>query len=248
MVQPHILCDKGDLAKKAIVVGDPARVHRVGELLEDVKQVASNREFTSIVGKFQGEDIAVVSTGIGGPSAAIAVEEMVRCGVEMIVRVGSCGSMQTDIKVGDLIIPDSIIRGEGTTRGYVDSEFPAVADSDLFVSLREAAQNEKFSYHTGTSLTIDSLYSETTPERKKDWSQFNVIAQEMEGATVLVVSRLRKVKAGCVFLVVNKAEGGDLEEGIGEYTKQSVAKSGDFIDKEKKAILTALNGLVNTNA
>lgn len=248
MKQPHILCAEGDLAERAIVVGDPARVARVGELLENTKDVASNREFTSLVGEYQGESIAVMSTGIGGPSTAIAIEEIIRIGVKKIIRVGSCGSMQKNIKVGDLIIPDNIVREEGTTHGYIADDSLAKPDPVIFASLKNAAAVIAavigVDFHIGTSITIDALYAKSTLELKAAWAQKGALAQEMEGATVLVVSHLRGAQAGCVFLAVNKVEG-DLEEGIGKYTEQSVSESGEFIEKEKIAIKTALEALVN---
>jgi len=244
MKQPHILCEPGELSELAIVVGDPARVERVGALLENPRPVASNREFTSLVGEYQGKKVSVMSTGIGGPSAAIAVEEMIKVGVKVVVRVGSCGSMQPQIKAGDLAIPDSVVSAEGTTQGYVPPEFPAAGSPDVFMALKESAQANEATFHTGTSLTIDSLYARTTPERKEEWSRYGVIAQEMEAAAVLTVARLRNIKAGCVFLVVNRAEGVDIEEGIGKYTEQSVSGQGEFLDKEKTAIKTALDALV----
>lgn len=245
MKQPHILCQPGDLAERAIVVGDPARVERVGALLTDSKKVISNREFTSLVGRYEGVSIAVMSTGIGGPSSAIALEEMAKVGVKKVVRVGSCGSMQTDVKVGDLVIPQGIISAEGTTQGYVPPEYPAVADPDLFIALRTAAQNNKFPVHCGITLTIDSLYAKSTAERKQLWARYGALAQEMEGAALLTVGKLRSIQVGGVFLVVNKVSEIDIETGIGEYTKQSVTKTGDLLAKEKTAIITALTALKN---
>ncbi|MFC1721603.1 nucleoside phosphorylase [Patescibacteria group bacterium] len=244
MKQPHILCDTGDLATRAIVVGDSARVGRVGQQLKDTREVVSNREFTSLVGKYQGRDIAVMSTGIGGPSAAIAIEEMIRVGVKKIVRVGSCGSMQAEVKIGDLVIPDTIIREEGTTHGYEDNNEPATANEGIFAALEFAAAKTNINFHTGTSISIDALYAESTPKVKARWAKEGSLAQEMEGSTVLFVSRLRGIAAGCIFLVVNKVEG-NLEEGIGKYSEQSVARAGRLIEQEKVAIRTALEGLVN---
>ncbi|MFC1617884.1 nucleoside phosphorylase [Patescibacteria group bacterium] len=243
MKQPHILCSEGDLAERAIVVGDPARVERIAQQLENPQEVAYNREFKSMKGSFQGKEIAVMSTGIGGPSTAIAIEEMIKTGVKNIIRVGSCGSMQDSVEIGDVVIPDGIVRAEGTTTGYVPKPYPASATPDLFIALRDAAENSGAKFHTGTTLTIDSLYAESTEDRKSDWADDGVLVQEMEGATVLTVSKLRGAKAGAVFLVVNAVNETDIEQGIGKYTNQSVGKTGDLIEKEAQAIMIALEAI-----
>ncbi len=247
MKQPHILCDSGDLAERAIVVGDPARVARIARLLDEPKKVAQNREFVSWRGKYQGKPIAIVSTGIGGPSAAIAVEEMIRAGVKIIVRVGSAGSLLASVKVGQLVIPDSIVRGEGTTLAYCPASIPAVADFDLFQQLRQAAIAAGTPFHTGTTVSVDGLYAPNLFERKEKYGQLGVLAQEMEGSTVLLVSRLRGIKAGCVFLVVNRAGVKDIQEGILKYAEQTAARKGSLVDQETKAAQIALDALTKTN-
>ena len=247
MKQPHLLCDTGDLAERAIVVGDPARVARLARLLDNPKKVAQNREFISWRGEFGGKPIAIVSTGIGGPSAAIAVEEMIRCGVKVIVRVGSCGSLLPAVKIGQLVIPDSAVRGDGTTFAYAPASLPAVADFDLFHQLRLAAIAAGTPFHTGTIVSVDGLYAPNLYERKEKLGNLGVLAQEMEGLTVLLVSRLRHVRAGCVFVVVNRAGVKNVQEGILRYAEQATSKKGSLIDQETKAAQIALSALIKTD-
>lgn len=247
MKQPHILCDTGDLAERAIVVGDPARVARLAHLLEQPKKVSQNREFVSWRGTYQKKPVAIISTGIGGPSAAIAVEEMIRAGVKMIVRVGSCGSMRPEVKIGQLVIPDSIVRGDGTTFAYAPASLPAVADFDLFAALRRAAVVDGTPFHTGTTLSEDGLYAPNLAARKEKLGALGVLAQEMEGSTVLLVSRLRGIRAGCVFLVINRAGVKNVQEGILKYAEQAIAKKGGLVDLEAKAAEIALEALITTH-
>ncbi len=247
MKQPHLLCDTGDLAERAIVVGDPARVSRLARLLDSPVKVAQNREFVSWRGIYRGKPVAIVSTGIGGPSAAIAVEEMIRTGVKIIVRVGSCGSLLPAVKIGQLVIPDSIVRGDGTTFAYAPASLPAVADFDLFQELRRAAVEAGTPFHTGTTVSVDGLYAPNLFERKEKLGQMGVLAQEMEGSTVLLVSRLRGAKAGCVFLVVNRSGAKDIQDGILKYAEQALAKKGNLVDQETKAAEIALTALIKTN-
>lgn len=247
MKQPHILCSPGDLTERAIVVGDPARVIRIARLLDQPQKVAQNREFVSWRGIYQGKLVAVVSTGIGGPSAAIAVEEMIRIGVKIVVRVGSCGSLRPEVKIGHLIIPDSAVRAEGTTFAYAPGSLPAVADFDLFHQLRRAAVVAGTPFHTGMTVSVDGLYAPSLYERKEKFGQLGVLGQEMEGSTVLLVSRLRQVRAGCVFVVVNRAGAQNVQEGILKYAEQATAKKGSLVDQETKAAKIALEALIKTH-
>lgn len=245
MKQPHILCDNGDLAKKAIVVGDPARVERIAmSHLVNPQKVAKNREFTSYKGLYKGEEIAIVSTGIGGPSSAIAVEEMANIGVKTIIRVGSCGSISPNIKIGDVVIPDKIIRGDGIPTEYISSKAPAVVDPEVFANLKLSAEESKSNFHTGTTVSVDWLYNPNLGNLKAKFGKMNAIAQEMEGSTIVLVSQLRNIKAGCIFLVVNNSGEKNVQEGILKYTNQATAKKGELVSKESEAAIIALESLI----
>ena len=161
----HINLCKEELegAKAVILPGDPGRVPKIAALLQEAKPLAQNREYTSWLGRLEGQPVAVVSTGIGGPSAAIAVEELAQLGVETFVRVGTCGGMQLDVKAGDLVVVNAAIRMEGTSREYLPIEFPAVADFEVTAALRDEAQALGFAHHVGVVQCKDSFYGQHDP-------------------------------------------------------------------------------------
>lgn len=148
-VQYHIGVGKGEVGKYVILPGDPKRCEKIAAYFDDAKLVADSREFVTYTGYLNGEKVSVTSTGIGGPSSAIALEELVRCGADTFIRVGTCGGMKLDVCGGDLVIASGAIRMEGTSREYAPIEFPAVADFDIISALKEASDNLKFRSHIG---------------------------------------------------------------------------------------------------
>lgn len=152
-------------ARYAILPGDPARVEKIAEYLDDPKPLAVHREYTSWIGTLDGERVLVISTGMGGPSAAICVEELAMIGVETVIRLGTCGGMQLEIEAGDRIVATGAIRQEGTTGQYVYGEFPAVPDFDVALALREASREYPGRTWTGVVQSKDSLYGQHAPER-----------------------------------------------------------------------------------
>lgn len=209
--QAHIQLDESINCSKAIIVGDPARVSKVEPYLEEVTVLANNREFYSIKGIYQGESILVLSTGIGAPSTAIAIEEMYQIGVREVIRVGSCGAMQKDIALGELIIASGAVRDEGLTSKYVPLAFPAVPDSHLL----QRAQVLYPKAHVGVIRSHDGFYMDNNDEIETFWSQQGVLGADMETSCLFIVGGLRGMKTASILnnVVLFQA---DLTEGIND--------------------------------
>ena len=162
--QYHIQVAKGEVGRYVIMPGDPGRCEKIAEYLENPVLVASNREFTTYTGMLDGEKVSVTSTGIGGPSAAIAMEELVRCGADTFVRIGTCGGMQPEVKSGDIVIATGSIRMEGTSKEYAPIEYPAVASLEVTNALVQAAKEDGCTWHTGVVQSKDAFYGQHEPE------------------------------------------------------------------------------------
>lgn len=208
----HIQLDDSHGARYAIMPGDPGRVELIARLLDEPRFLASNREYTTWIGSLEGENILVTSHGIGGPSTAIAIEELYQTGVRNFVRVGTCGGMNIEVAGGDLVIATAAIRMDGTSREYVPIEFPAVANWDLTASLVEEAEYRTFPYHTGVVQCKDSFYGQHEPERipigyelinKWDaWMKAGTLASEMESATFFIVAQILGARAACILTTI----------------------------------------------
>lgn len=195
-------------AEYAILPGDPGRVEKIAQFVDNAQPLAQNREFTSYSGTLCGERIIITSTGIGGPSAAIALEELARAGVKTAVRIGTCGGIHYDVAAGDLVIPTAAVRMEGTSKEYAPIEYPATADFDVVSALVSAARQNGFGFHTGVVQSKDSFYGQHNPhtmpvkyelENKWNaWKQLGVLASEMETAALFTVGAVRHIKIGCV--------------------------------------------------
>ena len=209
MKQYHIALSEEHSAKYAIIPGDPGRVEKIAAFLDDAKQVGNNREYNSYLGYLDGEKVLVVSTGIGGPSCAICVEELARIGVDTFIRVGTCGGMQPQVKPGDVVISTGAIRQDGTSREYLPIEFPAVADFHVTSALYNAAQNLGYDNHIGVVQAKDSFYGQHSPEsmpiapelqyKWEAWKRGGCLASEMEGAALFIVAASRGLRSGGVF-------------------------------------------------
>lgn len=214
--QYHIQVAKGEVGRYVIMPGDPGRCEKIAEYLENPVLVASNREFTTYTGMLDGEKVSVTSTGIGGPSAAIAMEELVRCGADTFVRIGTCGGMQPEVKSGDIVIATGSIRMEGTSKEYAPIEFPAVPDFGVTNALVRAAQRLEKTYHVGVVQCKDSFYGQHSPETKPvgyeltakwdAWVKLGCKASEMESAAIFIAASYLRVRAGSVFLVMANQE------------------------------------------
>lgn len=208
----HLELDKKYGARYAILPGDPGRVERIASYLENSKKEAANREFVTYSGTLCGERVLVTSTGIGGPSAAIAMEELKVLGTDTFIRVGTCGGMDIDVLGGDIMIPTGAIRMEGTTREYLPVEFPAVPDFGVCSALVEAARKSGKRFHTGVVQSKDSFYGQHEPGRMpvgpeleykwQAWKKGGALASEMECAAIFCVAACLKVRAGAVLACV----------------------------------------------
>jgi uridine phosphorylase len=213
-LQYHLQCRPGDIGGYVLLPGDPGRCERIASAFDSARRVASNREYTTYTGTVAGTAVSVTSTGIGGPSTAIAVEELANLGAHTMVRLGTCGGMQPQARLGDLVIAQAAVRDEGTTAQYVPTGFPATANLDITLALREQAQALGLRHHVGVVQSKDSFYGEMEPERMPvsselaarwtAWIRAGVIASEMECASLFTVAAVRGVRAGAAVLVVNE--------------------------------------------
>lgn len=238
-LQPHIQLDETVQAKYAILPGDPARLDRIAPFLEDVQELAFNREYRSLVGTYKGIRVLAISTGIGGASAGIAVEELHNIGVEAMIRIGSCGTLQPEVKLGDLVIVNGAVRDDGASKAYISPVFPAVADTALLFACIEAARENNFPYHVGLARSHDSFYTGAEDEIYAYWAKQGVLGSDMETAALYTIGRLRGVKTASILNNVVPYDG-DTSESIGSYADgESLAMQG-----EKNEILTALEAFV----
>ncbi|MEW5693675.1 MAG: uridine phosphorylase [Candidatus Hydrogenedentota bacterium] len=209
----HIGLGKGDIGKYVLLPGDPGRVPIIASYFDKAKEVAFNREYRTFTGYVDSIKISSTSTGIGCPSTAIAVEELIKCGAEVFIRIGTAGALQKEVKLGDVTITTASVREEGTTRQYVPLSYPAVADLDVTLALREAAKRLKIRAHTGISHCKDAFYTEgkdmdelpngiITRQKWDAWYKSNVLSTSMESAALFVVSSIRKKKAGEVMAII----------------------------------------------
>lgn len=213
-MQYHIQLDAAMLegAKYAILAGDPGRIEAIAGGMERPKYLGSNREYTSYLGYIAGQPVVVMSHGIGGPSTAIAVEELAQLGVTTMIRVGTSGGMQQQVRAGDAVIVQAAIRQDGTSREYLPVEYPAVANFEVTAALQKVAAQRKVPHHVGVVQCKDSFYGQHAPQRMpvggellakwEAWIQGGALASEMETATLFVVSSVLRVRAGAVMLCI----------------------------------------------
>ncbi len=208
----HIGLTPSQGAEYAIITGDPGRVESIASLLDAPEYVAANREYTTWAGTLNGQRVLVTSHGIGGPSTAICVEELYRCGVRTVIRIGTCGGMALPVCGGDVVVATAAIRAEGTSREYLPIEFPAVADFDVVAALKAAGEALGCRVHTGVVQCKDSFYGQHSPEsapvssellaKWEAWLRGGCLASEMESATLYIVAASRGMRAGCVLHTV----------------------------------------------
>ena len=216
----HIKVKKGEVGRYVILPGDPGRCEKIAKYFDDSYFVASNREYTVYSGHIDGELVSVCSTGIGGPSAAIAMEELVHVGADTFIRIGTSGGMATEVLGGDLVVATAAIRAEGTSREYAPIEFPAVASFDVVCALVEAARKTGKTVHTGVVQCKDSFYGEHDPlsmaagyELKNKWDAWlkcGALTSEMESAALFTVAAVRHVRAGSILTVFGNQTRRDL--------------------------------------
>ena len=214
--QYHIKVKNGEVGEYVIVPGDPKRSEKIAKYFDNPKLIADSREYITYTGTLLGKKVSVCSTGIGGPSAAIAMEELTKAGAKYFIRVGTCGGMQLDVKSDDVVIATGAVRMEGTSKEYAPMEWPAVADYHIVNALADASRMLKYDYHVGVVECKDSFYGQHSPELSPvsyelinkwyAWCKLGCLASEMESAALFVVANALGVKAGTVLHVVANQE------------------------------------------
>ena len=242
----HVGLGRGDVGDYVLVPGDPFRTPLIAKYLDGAREVAFSREYRTFTGKLGATTVSAMSTGMGGPSVAIAVEELNELGVHTFLRVGTCGAAQPEIKMGDLVIGIGAVRTEGTSDGYVPKEYPAVASLDMTNALVEAAEASGAPYHVGLLRSVDALYSDLMPDKMprphireelEMWSRAGVLSNDMETSTLFVVARLRKLRAGTINLCVDELGAGEIQH-----------LDPSYMDRMLKVAVDALRRLIARDA
>lgn len=212
MRQYHIACDTGEVGGVVILPGDPGRCEKIAKYFEEPRLVARNREYVTYTGTVAGKTVSVTSTGIGGPSAAIAMEELTACGAHTFIRVGTCGGINMKVRSGDVVVATAAVRMEGTSREYAPIEYPAAADFSVTRELVDAAERLGLTCHAGVVQCKDSFYGQHSPARMpvsyellnkwEAWKRLGVLASEMESAALYTVAAALGVRCGTVLHVV----------------------------------------------
>ena len=239
--QYHIQVGKEDIGRYVILPGDPKRCAKIAKYIDDAKLVADNREYVTYTGYLDGVKVSVTSTGIGGPSASIALEELVQAGADTFIRIGTCGGMQLNVRSGDVVIASGAVRMEGTSKEYAPIEFPAVADYHIVQKLEMAAKANGYPCHIGVVQCKDSFYGQHEPEKMpvsyeltqkwEAWKRLGCLASEMESAALFVVASYLHVRIGSVFLVVanQEREKLQLENPVAHDTQAAIKTAVDAI-------------------
>ena len=232
--QFHIHCVPGDVGKYVILPGDPGRCEAIAALFDDAKHVAQNREFNIYTGTLLGEKVSVCSTGIGGPSASIAMEELHNVGADTFLRVGTCGGIRLDVQSGDVVIATGAVRYEHTSVEYAPIEYPAVPDFGLTLALRDAALTMGCRTHLGVVQCKDSFYGQHSPQKSpvsyellqkwESWKRLGVLASEMESSALFVVAAALGCRCASCFHVIwnQEREKAGLDQNMSEDTSRAV--------------------------
>lgn len=215
----HLKATTSDIGAYVFLCGDPGRVAAISKYFDEQREVSTARGYVIHSGKLAGERVSVVASGIGSPSTAIAVEELIALGAKTFLRVGTCGSLQEYVKIGETVISTGAVREEGTTRQYIAVEYPAVASWEVVQSLVQSCRAAKTKFHIGLTHCKDAFYSELpeytadpegTERRWNGWTRGNVLCTEMEASTIYVIASMRKCKAGAILHVVGSTIEGNL--------------------------------------
>jgi uridine phosphorylase len=234
MIQPHLRVEK--VCSYCILVGDPARVLRICEYLKNSKKASENRGFVVYEGAYDGIRITVASTGIGGPSAAIAAEELINAGAKVLIRVGSGAALKKEINTGDPIISTGIYKEEEASKAYAPLNYPSVPDYDVLNALVESAKESGFDFYYGPTICTDGFYSKKHQDLMMDLSSKGLIGSEMEGSMIFTISQLRGISAGMIFHA-------GLNPLRKEAHKDILGQEKARLNGEKKTIMIALNAI-----
>ena len=242
-IQYHLHVSKGQVGRYAILPGDPKRVPLIAKYLDDARLIADSREYVTYTGTLDGEPVTVTSTGIGGPSAAIAMEELYKCGTDTFIRMGTCGGIALPVMGGDVVIATGAVRMEGTSREYAPIEFPAVADFCVVSALKEAAERLGYRYHLGVVQCKDSFYGQHDPSvmpvsyellaKWEAWKRLGVLASEMESAALFTVAARLGARCGSLFFVVGNQE------------REALGMDNPKLHDTEPAIIAAVEGVRN---
>jgi uridine phosphorylase len=216
----HVGLTAEEVGKYVLYPGDPARTAVIGALLEGGREVAFSREYRTFTGSVAGVPVSAISSGMGGPSVAVGMEELRELGVHTFLRVGTCGATQPEVKMGDVVIATGAVRTEGTGDGYVPKEFPAVADHAVVTALVASASDLGAPHHLGIVRAVDALYSDLVPDTMPNgphlraelamWARAGVLANDMETSTIFVVASVRRLRAGSLLLCVDEVGAGEI--------------------------------------
>ena len=242
-LQYHLQIRPGDVGRYVILPGDPKRCEKIAKYFDNAELVADSREYVTYTGYLDGVKVSVTSTGIGGPSASIALEELVNCGADTFIRVGTCGGIDLDVKGGDIVVSTGAVRNEGTSREYAPIEYPAVADFEVTNALVKACKSLKVSFHTGVVQCKDAFYGQHEPERMpvsyellnkwEAWKRMGCKASEMESAALFIAASHLRVRCGSNFLVVGNQE------------RNALGSENPIVHDTEMAIKVAIEGIRN---
>jgi len=227
--QPHLLVGDGDVNEIALIPGDPGRVDRIAKQCENVEEVAQNREYKVVNAEYEGTELTICSTGIGCPSAAIAIEELHNVGVETVLRVGTTGALQEHIEIGDMVVATGAAKEEGTSKRYESATYPATPDYDVLSNLVDASEANDEDVHVGPIVSDDAFYNESD-EFVADWEEAGLLCIEMEAAAVFSLARRRGMQAGAICtvdgnLVKGTQKGETEDEELPEKAKDNVERA-----------------------
>ena len=211
-MQFHIRCKEGDVGRYCFLPGDPGRCEAIASHFDNPVHIGMNREYNIYTGTLLGEKVSVCSTGIGGPSAAIAMEELAAIGTDTFIRIGTCGGIDMDVLPGDVVVANGAIRFEHTSLEYAPAEFPAVPNFDITAALKASSEDLGYRTHVGVVQCKDSFYGQHAPEKSpvsyellqkwESWKRLGVKASEMESAALFVVAAALGVRCGSCFHAV----------------------------------------------
>jgi len=240
MKQPHILVDEGDINETVLLPGDPDRVSLIAEHLDSSEELTYNREYRLVNGEYDGTPLTVCSTGVGCPSAAVAVEELLNVGAETLVRVGTCGGLQEHLRVGDVVVPTATAKFEGTTKRYEGVEYPAVATVGVTNALVNAAESQGENVYVGPGVTDDAFYAED--EVAYDWEDAGMLAVEMEASAIFTLARRRGAEAGAILTVDGNLVAGE-QKGETDDDEELPEDAQEGVEREVRIALEAVASL-----
>ena len=231
--QYHLRCTSDDIGRYVILAGDPGRIPLIASLFDNAVPFGMNREYNIWNGTIEGEKVTACSTGIGGPSSAIAIEELYACGADTFIRTGTCGGIDPEVQSDDIVVATGAIRYEHTSLEYAPLEFPAVADLDVACALRDASIALGNRTHTGVVQCKDSFYGQHYPDRMpvaydlkskwEAWKRLGVKASEMESSALFVIASALRCRCGSCFHVVWNQEREKL--GLGQKMSEDTSMS-----------------------